>query len=297
MIEPPESKRADIDPETLAVLELAQRTITERRRSDARRLVARERPWLIACVALPFVLLAGTVLWPVGTLIDRLRGIVRGICDQQHNLTIAGTVLPLDARCSGIYAGFLVALGSMLSLRRHGAVELPRRLILVGAGLAILVMGLDGFNSLLAETNGFNVYVPHNALRLASGIGAGLALALVGIPIFNGIVRAPLHTDLQDASTLSETLGIVALAAFIGMLFWSGPGWLLAPLAIFSVLGAFAALTVLNTFIVALASGLHRRMILGTQLGRPATLGMILTVVELFSLAWLRGATEVARGL
>jgi uncharacterized membrane protein len=285
----------NLDPETAVVLERAARVLTERRLADAARRVSRERPWQTMVGILPLVLIVGTLIWPDGTLTDRLRLIVQGMCDQRHNLETGGTSFPLDARCTGIYTGVLVTLAWLVIARRLATSTLPRRSVLVAMVGAIVCIGLDGINSWLTEVGGPAFYTPHNALRLASGLGAGVASMLIGIPVFNGVARAPTHVNQQDTTTVTETLAITAIAALVGAVLWIGPSWLVGPLALFSVFGAFTALSLMNLFLVVLASGLRHRVVLTAQLARPALLSMGLTVVELGVLASFRTASDMAR--
>lgn len=279
-----------LDQQSAAVLERARRTVEERRTADATSAASRQRPWLLGGGILALMLLGWTLLWPGGRLAERLHRAVRGICDQRHNLASFDGLLPFDARCTGIYTGVLATLLFLGVLRRTGATRLPARSVLVAALFAILFIAVDGFNSWLAEWGTANLYAPHNALRLASGIASGAALSLLGIPIFNQVVRAVKNE--QEVCTLVEALGIAVVAMLFGLLLWfGGPAWLFAPLAVFGVAGAFVALVLMHLFGFVVLAGMQRTVVLMAQLARPLVISMAFVVLELVALAALRGAT------
>ena len=88
--------------------------------------------------------------------------------DPARSLVIAGALLPVCARCTGIYLGFLA--GWSLRLFRRGPARdrrLPTALLL--AGIAPLV--IDGF------ANGAGLFNTPPAVRLLTGLLFGLATA------------------------------------------------------------------------------------------------------------------------
>src|SRR5579885_1939577 len=69
--------------------------------------------WLVATRALLYLgLLAALVFLPGASLLDRLRWLDSGICAQipAHSFYPGGERLPLCARNTGIYLGFIVTL-------------------------------------------------------------------------------------------------------------------------------------------------------------------------------------------
>ncbi len=286
----PEPTISSSAPDAAEVVERARRTMEERRMADAVRAASRQRLTIVLVALCPALLLGALVFWPDGTLAERLQHVVRGICDQQHNLTSFGGLLPFDARCTGIYAG---ALASWLCLglrRRLGANILPLRSVLVVGLLAILFIAVDGINSWLAEINAGHLYAPHNALRLASGLGAGTTLALLGTPIVNSVVRERGKVR-EVVCTPREALGIAAVVMLLGtVLWWGGPRWLGAMLGVFTVMGAFAVLVVSHLFGLVLVARQQRQVVLAAQLARPAVLAMGIVVLEFVVLGMLRDA-------
>ncbi len=149
---------SSIDQASADVLARARHAVQERRRADVVRAAAGLLPWIWAFAGITLALVAGVVLWPAGTLAGRLQTIVQGVCDQRHNIEIGGTTLPLDARCTGIYTGFLAALVYSLVRGRSRTASMPATTIAGVLAAAIILMGLDGFNSLLYESGAYHLY-------------------------------------------------------------------------------------------------------------------------------------------
>ncbi|WP_025746020.1 DUF2085 domain-containing protein [Kallotenue papyrolyticum] len=282
---------SQIDP-TLDILELARREMAQRRRAELEAAAARQQPWLWALVGLLATLLIGLLVLPLGTLADRLRLVVHGVCAQQHYLYIGGVALPLCARNSGIYAGFLATLLYLLALGRGRAAKAPPLSITLTLLAAILVMGVDGFNSLLLDLGGYNLYAPDNRLRVITGLGMGVALGVLLPLLFNLSLRYDARREQRILGSWIELAGALLVAAVLfALLFWA-PAWLYYPLALFSVAGIVSVLWLANTFVLGMLGGLEGRVLRLRQLARPATLGLLLTVGELALLAWLRMQLE-----
>ncbi len=216
---------------------------------------------------------------------------MQGVCDQVNNIPAWQAGLPLDARCTGIYAASLTTLLYLTALRRLNAAMLPSRPLVIVLITAVAIMALDGLNSVLHQY-GYNLYPPHNALRLASGLGAGLAFAVLGLPLLNGGLRAAPRPREAVITSWTELAPVTGLVAVIGVLAWQGLSWFFYPLILLSLTGMIGGLWIINLAAVLLLSGLYRRVMLLAQLARPAALGILLTASELIVLAWLRTALE-----
>lgn len=282
---------------TLDILERARREVAERRKAELERAAARQQPWLWALVGLAGTLLIGLFFLPMGTLADRLRMIVHGVCAQQHYLYIGGTSLPLCARNSGIYAGFLATVLYLIALGRGKAARvpsLPITLLLLGA---IIAMGIDGFNSLLRDIGGYNVYPPDNRLRVITGLGMGIAIGVFMPLLFNLSLRYDARREQRILGTWIELAGAIAVAAALYALLFFAPAWLYYPIALFSVAGIVGVLWLANMFVIGMISGLEGRVLKLRQLARPATLGLAFTAVELALLTGLRMWLEHSVGM
>ncbi|HEY0733767.1 MAG TPA: DUF2085 domain-containing protein [Herpetosiphonaceae bacterium] len=283
--------------QTPDILELARHEMAQRRVQEAQRAAEQQQPWLWAFLGLGLTLIGGVLFLPMGTLDHRLHMIVHGVCAQAHYLTIGGYTMPLCARNTGIYAGFLATVLYLLVLGRGRAAKMPPLSITIVLGLAVIIMGIDGFNSLLLDIGGYNVYTPQNYLRVITGLGMGIAIGTFFVLMFNLSLRYDARQDQRVLRNWPELLGMVATAALLYGLLFTAPEWLFYPLAIFSVLGIVGVLFVANMFVVAMLTGLEGRVLRFKQLSRPATFGLALTVGELALLAWLRVAMEQSLGI
>lgn len=107
------------------------------------------------------------------------------VCHQLpgHTLSFGGRLMPLCARCTGIYAGLIFTALLLLALGRFRRTKLPP-ILAVALGMGFFAaMAVDAFSALLGwrETN--------NAVRLATGTLTGIALPTLGLPLANSIVR------------------------------------------------------------------------------------------------------------
>jgi len=125
-----------------------------------------------------------------------------GLCHQipARSLFFNNVQLPLCARCTGIYVGFIVAFLALaftyrVDNRRGG---LSRFFYPIGAVL-ILPMIYDGFSSYL----GFRATT--NGLRLATGAAFGVALA----PIIYALIADALMAKGEETKVLGDVSGRV----------------------------------------------------------------------------------------
>lgn len=275
--------------ETNEILDRARRDIQARRAAAERQ---KEQPWLWAFLGLTLTLIVGVLLLPGNTVAERLGVAVQGVCSQAHYLFIDEARLPLCARNTGIYAGFLGSLLYLLVLGRGRAGKLPPWPITLLVAAGVVVMGVDGTNSLLLDIGGLHLYEPRNELRLASGLLMGTALAVFLLFMLNLSLRANVRTDQPILRNWPEYLGALAANALLWAIVWYAPGVLLYPVAIFSVLGIVGVLFVTNVFLVGMITGLEGRVLRLQQLARPATIALLLTTSELGLLGWLRTVVE-----
>jgi uncharacterized membrane protein len=143
-----------------------------------------------------------------------------GLCHQlaARSFFGGGHQLPVCARDTGIYVGFVVSLLAIAALgrgRRHSGMP-PAWLLAVGVSL-LAFMAWDGVTSYagLRPTTNF--------LRLATGLGTGFALTLVVVPVLNG----QLWRRSSEASLLGSgsegSAWLAALAASLGAVYWGAP--------------------------------------------------------------------------
>lgn len=270
---------------TQEILELARRDVASR---QAQKATAAEQPWLWAFVGLGVTLLLGLFFVPIHGLDYRLQMIVHGVCAQQHYLYEGSLRLPLCARNTGIYAG---ALGTVLFLMVRGkgrAAGLPPIGVTLLLLLSAMAMAIDGTNSLLLDIGRYNLYTPHNELRVITGLLMGTTIGVFVTLLFNLALRREPRTDQRILSGGLEYVALLLVCACVYLILFFGPPFLYYPVALFSVAGIVGVLFVANMFVVAMIGGLEGRVSRLQQLAQPATIGLVLTVIELTVLASLR---------
>jgi uncharacterized membrane protein len=151
-------------------------------------LPQRSRRWVTALIALCYLSwFAALVFLPGASLLDRLRWLDSGICAQlpTHSFYPGGQRLPLCARNTGIYLGFMVTLLTLYASGRGKVQRLPSWPMVAVLIAGIFAMAVDGFNSFLLDLAQPHLYQPHNLLRLATGLLTGLAVATLTLPAMN----------------------------------------------------------------------------------------------------------------
>jgi len=198
------------------------------------------------------VLLLGLLAWPGMPLEWKMFAVVHGVCAQAHTVDMAGLRLPLCARNTGIYSGFLISIVYLLALGRARAAKLPPWPILITLLVFVLIMAFDGFNSMLVDLFMPHLYTPRNELRTLTGIGMGVAMAVLLFLILNISLRSNANTEQRVIGTWLELGGallinLLVLAAMygnVGLMFW--------PIAISAWLGITGVLYCVNLLLTAL---------------------------------------------
>jgi uncharacterized membrane protein len=247
------------------------------------------------------VIVATFFFSPPLTVLDKSHAIGYAICHQLPDRTfLAGDQpLPLCARCTGLYLGFLVGLAGAFLLGRPRAVELPPTFILTILVLFIGAMALDAANSYLAFSPTWpQVYPPQNWLRLLTGTLHGVAISAIAYPVVNITLwraesaqrRATIETGGEFALYLGGAAGVIALVL------WENP-LLLYPLAIFSTLGVVTMLTLLNTVLVLVITRREACARRRVELAMPFTMALGLTFLFIGGMDGLRAIVSRAVGL
>ncbi len=270
----------------------AQKILDQARRTQTYADQRRQRRWQWAFMLVSTAVLGALIFWPAGTFASRLQVAVQGVCAQQHYVLFGDQRLPLCARNTGIYAGFLATLSYLLLIGRGRAAKMPPWSIVGFLAAAIVAMGVDGFNSLLRDLGNHNLYMPQNELRTATGLGMGMALAVFGLLVFNVSLRTNSRWDQRIVGSWLDVAGAIITSSVLYAVVWWAPQWLYIPLALWSVAGIVGLLWVSNVFVVAMVTGYEGRVRSLRQLAQPATIGLVLVAGELGLLAWLRYLLE-----
>lgn len=258
---------------------------------------SRPAPWnppewvLYALGAAYVVALAVVIFLPGGTLIDRLSQMDSGICAQlpTHSFFPGGIQLPLCSRNTGIYTGFSATFLVLLFSGRLRAVRLPVAWVAVVLGLAVMILAVDGFNSLFLDLRLPHLYQPHNLLRLATGLGTGTAMASFLLPVASGLLWRN-DDDRASFANLRQLAVMLPVLLLAFLVISSQAAWTLYPVAILSTTGLVAALTLINLVFVVGLSGRQNRFTSARQVFPLVTLAVAIAVVELFALAALKNA-------
>jgi uncharacterized membrane protein len=214
-------------------------------------------PWLIVSAAGALIVLAAVlVFWPGATLLDRLRALDGGICAQlpTHSFYPGGERLPLCARNTGIYLGFAITTIILFIAGRGRAMNLPRWPVALVLLACVVVLGVDGFNSLFLDLHLPHLYQPHNLIRLTTGLFTGMAMASFLLPVTNSILWKDLNEQRSMASWW-QVLQIVPILAICFLAVGTQAALFLYPVAILSSLGVMTALSLINLTLMVAISG------------------------------------------
>jgi uncharacterized membrane protein len=182
-------------------------------------------------------------------LIAKLQAVAYSVCHENpdHTLTIGDRLLPLCARCTGMFLGGLLGFFALRSLTSGEAYPAPKiRWVL---GLLVLFFSVDGLNSAVSSFLDRNVlYAPSNSLRLFSGLGMGLVLAAVLLSLWRQTVNTV--TDPGSGFSSWRQFAVVLLAeVLLGLVIFFAPGWLFYPIAFLSVLAVPILLAMVYTLL------------------------------------------------
>ena len=204
-----------------------------------------------------------------------------------HSFAVFGRPLPLCARCGGIYLGIVLSFSITLLTQRHRHARFSPRTISLTLLIFGLLMVFDGFNSLLYDIGRPALYTPNNILRLITGFGAGLAVANIVSTTFAQSAWRHIIWQPQIASFRELALQ-VALATTLILLILSNQPTILFVLAIISAVGVLLVLSLLYTTLILMALRKDGTITRYRQLILPITGGMMLTMIQIVSIASFR---------
>lgn len=201
---------------------------------------------------------------------------------------IAGRPMPLCARCSGMYIGFIVFFLLMIGSGRERRAAYPPLKIMAVLLLFVFIMGVDGVNSyshFFANTP--RLYSPHNLLRLFTGLGTGIALGGFMLPTVGQVLwyRPDPRPMLGN---WGELVGIMLVTVLVGLALLTNIHAITHTLAIFSVLGVLFLLTGINVVLLLVALRRDGQATTFWQAIPWLTLGFLLACVEAGILVYLR---------
>lgn len=208
--------------------------------------------WMASLLTLLYLAtLTSLVFLPGASLLDRLRWLDSGICAQipTHTFYPGGERLPLCARNTGIYLGFIVTLLTFYATGRGRAQQLPLWPILTVLFSAILALAVDGLNSFMLDLSLPHLYQPHNLLRLATGLATGLALAALAHPVLNRLLWCE-YNEQRTITSWSELLLFLPILTLCFFAVASQNIFVLYPIALLSTAGLLAVLGSVNLVLI-----------------------------------------------
>lgn len=270
------------------IVELARRTIAARRETEQAARAERESPWRFVFMGMLGTLLLGLLLWPGPPLNWKMYAVVHGVCAQIHNVDLGGVQLPLCARNTGIYGSFTITTLYLLLLGRQRAAKLPPWPVTIALVAFVLIMAVDGFNSMFRDLFLPHLYTPRNELRTLTGIGMGTTLAVAILLILNLSLRRDADTSQRilggwlelGGALLLNLLVLAAIYGNVGVMYW--------PIAIVAWTGIVGVLFCVNLLVIALLMRYENAVTRVGQLARPASVALVVTLVMLGAMSWGR---------
>ena len=247
----------------------------------------RHLPWLVFLAAFVGFVAAP---WP---LAEKSHAVLHGLCAQipSHTFLLGNQPLPFDARMTGIYSGLAVTMIVIAFRTRLRAAALPGWPMLAFLAALVVVMAVDGFNSLFLDLGMRYLYEPQNWLRLVTGAGAGMALGatlcyLTGETLWRQPDYRSPAISARDA--IFATLCWLPIMAAI----LSGAGWLYAPVTLILLLSAVVTVCSIAYMMLILIRTTNNRQTSFSHLGSEATVGILLGFIAIALLAGGRFALE-----
>lgn len=235
-------------------------------------------------------------LWLLGTpdgLLGKAAAVGYAICHQIAERTFpinpeASLLMPLCARCTGIYLGVLLSLLIMTARRRLQSCRFPPLpIVFVLIGFAA-VLGVDGVNSYLTFFPGYQpIYPPSNPLRLLTGLLTGVAIAHLIVPFFN----STLWVQPQPTRSLDgwrDLLAVCGVAGSVVLLVVSGRPLIVWVLGILSSLSVVGLLSAIGAALFVSVLRRERQAQTWRDLIVPLLAGFTLTMLQLSAITFVR---------
>jgi uncharacterized membrane protein len=266
-----------------------------RQREHTPATIERRAAIFLGCVLMALL----AFLLAPGDLAHKTHAALHGLCAQRpsHSLRMGDTLLPLDARMTGIYLGAAATFGWLALAGRLKWRKPLSRSVIITLGIFVLAMVVDGGNALLVDLGAPHPYAPSNLLRLITGglVGTALGVAL-GHLFANSIWEQGARERAVVARPVELAIPLVC-TAILGALALSGLPVLAAPYIVGLVLSAVAVFWALAAVLLALLcdrAWSYRRLGDLTPLALGALLAAVTTIAVL---AGLRFAAERFLGL
>ncbi len=207
-----------------------------------------------------------------------------GLCHQlpERSFFGASVQLPVCARDTGIYLGFMIAFLVLQWTHRDRPTRMPPAVVSVLLALGVAAMVFDGVTSYAG------IRPTTNAIRLVTGLLTGYAISAWLLPVLNMELWAEAGRDRVLGSPSRFAAFVVSLPLAFAAIWWLAPlaGALYPVVVAGSILFTFI---VVNLVIVSLLPPFERRARSVGDLGTPLLIAFVLTLLELWLSAVLKG--------
>jgi uncharacterized membrane protein len=207
-----------------------------------------------------------------------------GLCHQlpARSFFAGGHQLPVCARDTGIYIGFVISLAivAVLDRGRHRS-EMPRLWVLAVGALLVGFMAWDGVTSYAGWRT------TTNELRLATGLACGWALPLVCAPLLNSGLWRRISPERVLGSTWESVVWLALLPVSFAAIYWGGP-LLGTAYALGTAVAILVTFTAVNLIVVLLAPIFERRATRLRDAWLPILIAFAVTLIEVEATGLLR---------
>jgi uncharacterized membrane protein len=173
------------------------------------------------------------------------------ICHQlpERTLTVDGRLLPLCARCTGIYIGFIVGFIYQF-VRMRKVSELPSIGLCSLLAVSICILVVDGIGE---KTH---IWYLSNDIRYLIGLLCGSSFSVILLPLFNSFYR---HYSTQLTITTTHYVSILMLL----LLLYTDPFFVASYYiySILSILGFIIIYSVVNLIFIGMVFHVTRKSI------------------------------------
>lgn len=210
---------------------------------------------------------------------DILKYIGSFVCHQMAEKTfqVGGQFLPLCARCTGIYSGFLLGIIYQIVTRTRKRDQLPSWKILTTSVIFIILLIIESPISHFGWERG------DNYLRLLLGLLCGLSISILSLPLFNRFLRR----NTFDKSIITGWfmyLSMLLTLAFLFGLYFVPNVYIFRFLSFFSITGLLLVYLILNGTIGAILLSYKQRKPNLTNKSLVALLTLFLIMGEMWLL-------------
>lgn len=235
--------------------------------------------WAIV-VAAALAVAVWLALTPAG-LLGKADAVGYAVCHRidLRSFHLGDRQMPLCARCSGMYLGFVAAAVLQLAWGRRGG--MPGWKMYVFLALLLAAFGLDGVNSYLHFFPNFpTLYTPQNWLRLVTGTGMGIDIAVMLVPVFHQTMWT--QWDGRPAfNTPWRFLALLGVEALVILAVLFENPFILFPLALIGSAGVLAVLSMVYTMVLAMLLKFENCFDRAAQLWLPILAGFTVALVQI----------------